>query len=296
MVSIKQRERSQRRMKEWRAKNEAKEKKQTQRPKKKTKKPKEQTPKAIGTPDATTNAPVPTRKVTLVSATVAKKKRGDKKVVKAKVEEKLKKKKAEEKIKALEEENRRLRKVTKKQSGQIKMWKSRHRDQTDREVYRQQGRAKRRVHVEKPELWRDTAPPKGGHKTDEWGLNPIIRVEIPQPKPISPKALPPPTPRKEGKFPFWVTTSLVEMRQVTRTRSSDLPAHFNGNKPRNKRKSKPKRKPKSKEIIEEEPEGEAELEAVEEPEREVETAEEVQEEESEEDIERLQIVVEEDLD
>ena len=279
MVSIKQRERSQRRMKEWRAKNEAKEKKQTQRPKKKTKKPKEQTTKAIGTPEATTNAPVPTRKVTLVPVAAPKKKRVEKK------------KKAEERIKALEEENRRLRKVTKKQSGQIKMWKSRHRDQTDREVHRQQGRAKRRVHVEKPELWRDTAPPKGGHKTDEWGLIPITRVDIPQPKQISPKALPPPTPRKEGKFPFWVTTSLVEMRQVTRTRSSDLPVHFNGNKPRNKRKSKPKRKPKSKEIIEEEPEGEAELEAVEEPEREVETAEEVQEEESEEDIERLQIAL-----
>ena len=275
MVSIKQRERSQRRMKEWRAKNEAKEKKQTQRPKKKTKKPKEQTTKAIGTPEATTNAPVPTRKVTLVPVAAPKKKRVEKKkVAKAKVGEKLKKKKAEERIKALEEENRRLRKVTKKQSGQIKMWKSRHRDQTDREVHRQQGRAKRRVHVEKPELWRDTAPPKGGHKTDEWGLIPITRVDIPQPKQISPKALPPPTPRKEGKFPFWVTTSLVEMRQVTRTRSSDLPVHFNGNKPRNKRKSKPKRKPKSKEIIEK-PEG-AELEAVEEPEKE--TAAEVQEE------------------
>ena len=83
------------------------------------------------------------------------------------------------------------------------------------------------------------------------GLKEILRLEVVPTKEKKGKVS---TPKKTGVFPYFVTSKLAKMRQITRTRSSDIPMHLPGKQPRRKYKRRPRRRPKSKETVEEEPE------------------------------------------
>ena len=135
--------------------------------------------------------------------------------------------------------------------------KARLRCQVEQEMVQESKKPK----VTKGKVCKDTTTPVTSGLRDEWGLMKIreptpLRKAIVELRPKtwhqSPTAneilKPAPTPRSDG-FPKYVNTSLLDVRRINRTRTSDLPRYL----PNGKKKGNKNRKNfKSKEFVEEE--------------------------------------------